>query len=402
MKKSFLSVIVISALFTAGLFAQSEDFEDMSTESFEEMDDFDSIFSDAEDLEEAVTDEPAQGNGVVQVFSSAFSSMVHFSGSFSGSLGVTYNYDGRIENEDDRDSYAFGIKLNNSLNMTINPGAALVIRGGLDTGIDNGFNLGVSYLYFDYLLFDRIYISAGKRGVSWGYLRLFTDGHNNIFSEDGTQLAMEIRYPWTFGTLTFAVTGNASNVKPNSLNYYGSLEVTVLNTSINLFAKRPEKLSEPKKSNAFGLELKRTILGFDVYGQELLRLSNIRAFDSPKNYDYIIETVGFYRLFDSFDPNIGFNIEYKHEYEPKAEKEHSDYISFEGGLKRLGKNKNIKIGVTSKFNITEKNGSSTLGLAVSGLLPYADWANSFGISYGKGYNAAVFSISTGLSLSLDY
>ena len=56
----------------------------------QEEDDFDSIFEGAEDIEEAVVEEEKKAETPVQVVASAFSSMVHFSGNFTGELGLLY------------------------------------------------------------------------------------------------------------------------------------------------------------------------------------------------------------------------------------------------------------------------------------------------------------------------
>ena len=405
-------------------FDESDDFE--SDDDFASDDDFDSMFNDAGDVDGPVAAEEKQENGVIQIISSAFSDMVRFSGTFKGEVGVGYIKNEMIEDEEKKKSASGYFTINNDLNMTVTPGRNLFVRGGVSTGINNGFNLAVSYLYFDYLLFDRVYVSAGRKGISWGNLRLFNGGyygcdaegnpithsgglyatgpkHVDIFSEDAASLALDIKVPWTFGTLTFAVTGNqTSNIKWENFNYYGSLEVSLMNTSINLYAKRPQGKDEDKKHNIYGIEVKRTILGFDVYSQGIFRLPHIQNFDNPKKYDYIVITSGIYRLFDAADPNFGFNIEYQHEYQPGAAHEHEDRFAVELGIKRLGKNKNIKIGLTNHHNYTEDYGFFGASFIVSGILPYAEWTNSFATGYGRKYTAPIYMMSTAITLTLDY
>ncbi len=421
MKKTAV-LFLIAALFNISLFAQT--FETDGTEVAEEFDDFDSIFDEAEDVEAPlVSEETSSGNGgAVQVISSAFSSMVHFSGNFTGEVGLLYAHrkgsdaDGNEKNDDVSGYFS----LKNVLNMSVVPSNIFSIRGSLETGVDNGFSASVTSLYFNYLLLDRIYISAGKKGISWGNIRLFNSDyygcgthsyclystgpkHADIFGEDGAPLALDVRYPWSWGTLTFAATGYmGTSVAPNNFNYYGSLEFSLLNTNFNLYVKRPAKNTVPVRTNLAGLEVKRTILGFDTYVQGIARVKDIKNLSSKEGWDYVVATAGLYRLFDSFDPNIGFNIEYQYEFCPDAPDEHSNRIAFEGGLKRLGKNKNIKIGVMSHYNFTENHGFSALNFIVSGVLPYADWSNKFGAGYGSKYEIPAFMISTSISLALDY
>ena len=216
-------------------------------------------------------------------------------------------------------------------------------------------------------------------------------------------MCMEIRYPWSTGTLTFAATGNFNgDIRPEGFNYYGSLEFSVLNTSINIFGKKPQQPSKEVIPLLGGLEVKKTIFGFDTYVQGICRVNNVKMIKSRAGYDYVVATAGFYRLFDSFDPNIGLNLEYQYEFSPNSENQHIHRVAFEGGLKRLGSKKNMKIGVMSHFNFTELHGYSGLNFIVSGLFPYADWTTKAAIGYGNKYGNPVFMMSTGLSLALDY
>ena len=440
MKKiSFL--LILLSIFSFSLMAQelesdSDNFEESDemaeNDEFTDFDDFDSIFDDAEDVEEAVVEEKTSASNTQKVVSSAFSSMVHFSGTFTGDVGLAYvkNDADNVNDEKDKPSGYFTLK--NSLNMLVKPSNIFVIHGTLDTGIDYGFNLSLSSLYFDYILFDHLYITAGKKSISWGNLRLFNNStyygcgvhsgglystgprYVDIFAEDGAQLSLELRYPWTFGTITFATTTNqTSSLEIDTMNYYGSIEVSVFNTNINLFAKRPEKASskdpvtnevdpEKRKMNLVGLELKRTIFGFDTYMQTIARIKGFNNLTHSEGYQYIIATAGLYRLWDAFDPNVGFNIEYQHEFNTTTPEEHYDRLAFEGGIKRLGKKKNIKFGVMSHYNITEKYGFSGLTFIISGICPYADWSNKFAVGYGDKYENPVFMLSSAISLSLDY
>ena len=178
--------------------------------------------------------------------------------------------------------------------------------------------------------------------------------------------------------------------------------MSLWNTNFNLYAKRAAKNTNPVRSDLLGLEVKRTILGFDTYIQGICRINNFKKLNTSSSYDYITGTAGIYRLFDSFDPNIGFNIEYQHEYVPDSEKYHYDRLAFEGGLKRIGNKKNMKIGVISHYTITDRHGFSGLNFVISNVLPYADWTNKFAVGYGEKYTGPVFMLSTAISLSLNY
>ena len=406
-KVLFVIFLIFFSLFTLTGQTASDDLDD--------FDDFDSIFDDASDVDEAVVDAPEEKKDTpVQIIASAFSSMVHFSGEFSADAGLLYAY----INEN---KFSGVLTLKNTLYMTVSPVSSFSIRGSFYTGYDNGFSLTVPTFYFDYFLLNRIFISAGKKSLTWGYTRLFCDStyygagmhslclyktgplYTNVFADDGNPICVEIRYPWTTGTASFVVTGNFDgNIHPRNFNYYASLEFSILNTSINLFAKKPSQPSNEVIPLLGGLEVKRTILGFDTYIQGICKLNNVNMIKSRSGYDYVTATGGFYRLFDKFDPNIGFNLEYQFEYSPNAELKMQHRLAFEGGLKRIGKRKNMKIGVISHFNITELHGCTGLNFIVSGLIPYADWTTKAAVGYGKKYGNPVFMMSTGLSLALNY
>ena len=89
MKKFFLLLLLFS-ISSAFLFAQESQAADNDEIDYESFDDFDSIFEDAQDLEEPLLEEESEPENKVQAVASAFSNMVHFSGSFSGDVGLLY------------------------------------------------------------------------------------------------------------------------------------------------------------------------------------------------------------------------------------------------------------------------------------------------------------------------
>ena len=217
-KVIFISIFLIVSGFM--IFGQEDselqDSSDTLSLDSEDFDDFDSIFNDAEDLDEAVVEEKENKTSTpIQVIASAFSSMVRFSGKFTADTGIVFAH----TNEDHFSGY---LTIGNTLYMTVTPVSFFSVRGSFYTGYDNGFAVTVPNFYFDYFLLNRVFISAGKKSLSWGYTRLFNDSayygcvthstclystgplYTNIFSGDSSPLCVEIRYPWSTGTITFA------------------------------------------------------------------------------------------------------------------------------------------------------------------------------------------------------
>ncbi|MCR4899952.1 MAG: hypothetical protein K5907_03955 [Treponema sp.] len=360
----------------------------------EEEDDFDAMFAEATgdvEVEQSAPVLPAAG-------SSGLSSLIGLSGHFDADLGLS----ALILDKPDFGGY---LSLNNSLYMNVSPNPVVSIHGGIGTSLSNKFSLGLSHIYFDYLLFDRIFISAGLKGVSWGYVRMMSEG--NVMADTNGMLNAEVRYPWSTGTFTFVGAYNYAALTPNpsytNITMAASLEQTIGHTSVNLFGKKYG--NSEKKSPLAGLEVKRTIFGFDTYAQGVVRFNNLKKLDSKAGYQNVCAIAGFYRLWDGFDPNIGINIEYNYVYIPnpsKDEKAHNNKIALQWGIKRIGKNKNMKGAIDWNHNFTSGDGNLVAAYIFDGILPYASWRNAVSVDYGRSYKRPQFKMATTISLSLDY
>ena len=372
-------VLAFSFLCGASLWAQSAD------DDFDDFDDFDSIFEDAADDIEVEQTDP------VTVTAAAPASAISFTGHFAGDVGLSAII---IEKPD------FGgyISLDNTLYMTVRPAPVVSIYGALNTSLSNKFSLALSYLYFDYMMFDRIFISAGKKSITWGYTRLFSNG--NIMADTNGQLNAEFRFPWSTGTATFVGAYNynllSSNPSYKDITYAFSVEQTVLHTSLNLFAKKygqSELADGIHKHPLAGLEIKRTLFGFDFYAQGYVNITDYKKLNQKAGYGKVTATGGFYKLWDGFDPNLGINIEYQYSGNHK--------IALQGGIKRIGKRKNMKGGVDWNHDFTAKTGNVTVAYIFDGVFPYAQWKNAVSVDYGPSTKPK-FTIGSVISLSLDY
>ena len=388
--KKLLALLIITG--TLG-FAFAQDLSDE-----DEYDDFDDIF--LEQTEDIVVEESSPV--IPATASNQSSSFFSITGHFDGNVGLS----AIIIDKPDFGGY---LDLSNTLYLNVKPSASFGIHGALDTSLSNGFSVGVSYLYFDYMLFDRLFISAGKKSVSWGYTRLF--GNCNIMSDTNGFINAELRYPWSTGTATFVASLNKATTNPSyhDISYALSLEQTLGHTSVNLFAKKygaSEISNGVHKHPVAGLEAKRTFFnGYDAYIQGYARLANYKQLNKALGYESVTATTGFYKLWDGFDPNLGINIEYQYIWVPGAAQTqgsvHNHEVFMQGGIKRIGKNKNMKGAIEWKHNFNTVAGYCKAGFIIDGLFPFASWKNGVQVDYSSSAKPK-WTLGTTISISLDY
>lgn len=356
----------------------------------EDFNDFDDIFFEAQDIEEAVITESSTTTSVWNPFS--------VSGTVNANLGIVGNF---VDGSFSPGGY---LGFEGAINLTISPNDSFSLCTGITENLVNFPSISLNSLYFNYLFLRSIFISAGVRGVTWGYTRLFCDldKSTNIMADSGGYVICQIQYPWSNGTLTFIPmlpiwALKSGNIGTGYFEYALSAETVLFNTSFNLFTRMGG--SKKDLSPLLGFETKKTILGFDVYGQSYLKISDI--YNAKSNY--ITSTFGLYRLWDAFDPNVGFNFEYqftrRNRVDSTAVWEH--LIAFEGGIKRLGVNKNHKIGLQWQHDIMKCSGFFELAYLISGIFPYADWSNACNFSYSKS-GLQVIKFGTAISLDLSF
>ncbi len=71
--------------------------------------------------------------------------------------------------------------LSNTLGFTAKPFDDMVVRGGFYSEFP-AFNFELTTLYFDYIMNDKLYITAGKTGTAWGISQIFD---TNILDDEG-------------------------------------------------------------------------------------------------------------------------------------------------------------------------------------------------------------------------
>lgn len=406
------------------------------SEESEEYEDFDSLFDEAEDSEEAViTKEEKAGTDYALQFGS-LKLPFEFSGKMNAEVGGAY-----IREKDKNDASVY-FDFKNYIYFTMHPDKYLALKAVLKTSLPDDSNdfegqqyLYVYEIYFEYLMFGRVYFTAGKKSSVWGNVRLFSNGDDysdeealctNLLYDSRRQLSGIIKVPFWNHTFTAVAMYNGTSSSGNTvgskdMSFAASLELVFFNTFFNIFGRRypmsyGEK-SEQHKPTIGGIEIKRTLFGVDVYGQMLGRvisgwsaLENIFSsdFTDLSYFEKIIMTGGLYRVWTDNAPHVGFNFEYQTIYHPNAEEDERDFtnrFAFYFGMSKLGPGKNIKFGVHWNHNISEKSGVVEPGLVFSRVMPHCDW--KYGVKYEYDSNSTSFdtyklTVGTYLNISLDY
>lgn len=459
-KKLYSVFFSISLFFTIfPVFPQTEDLGDgvdflevvekrpVEDDDFAESnnDDFDNLFESAEDTDEAVVTENVRAGTDYNLQLGSIKFPIEVSGNMSTEFGGAYL---RESMSNDATVY-FDFK--NYIYFTTRPDKYLALKGVLKTSMPKDDNdtetnhlLYLYEMYFDYLMLNRIYVTAGKKKSVWGNIRLFTDYYDqndnaekndkdeniddalytNVLYDSRDYISGIVKVPFGNHTFTGLAMYNEEKSKKSpgtkDMSLAASLELILFGTSINFFGRRFPLVygsdSESYQLPIVGLELKRTILGFDVYGQSVARVLDSSkiddmfssSFEDKTAFKRIISTGGLYRLWTDGTPYVGFNFEFQNIYRPYPiddEKYFSNRFAFEIGMAKLGPAKDIKIAAQWNHNITDKTGFVKGGIIFSRIMPHCDWRNGVKYEYAdesSKFNKYKLTIGTYLTINLDY
>ncbi|MBQ8014032.1 MAG: hypothetical protein IJ257_06535 [Treponema sp.] len=460
-KKFLISFFFFFSLCPSFFSQESEGGQDASRISDSELadDDFDSFFENAEDTDEAIVTEDVQSGTNYDVKIGSLKIPIEVSGQLNTELGVAYLHD------DGANDGTFYFDFKNYIHFVTRPDKYLALRGTLkttmpkdssDTEKEQSSHLLYIYeMYFDYLAFDRIYITAGKKKSVWGNIRLFSDYYDttenisntdnetvsdtttdnvndaqytNILYDSRNYISGIIKVPFGNHTVTaLAMYNDETNItstRTENMSIAGSAEFVFLGTSLNIFGRR-FKLKETEETRTdttqlpiVGMELKRSILNFDVYGQTLIRIQDgwktwdffKSGFEDKSAFNRVISTIGMYRLWSDNAPYFGFNAEFQNIYRPEPSGSEHYFVNrfaLQVGMAKIGPDKNIKPVFQWNHNITDKSGFIKTGVIFGRVMPHCDWRVGMKYEYGKMTSESSskytkLTIGTYLSIDLDY
>ncbi len=433
MKKFFCFCVLLVSFFLLAFSQEAE--EDFFDEDF--------LFEEAEDIEveESDASEYVSEQQNIKVGSSSHYIPLKFTGHLSSDVGYYGTIDRQTSSEEMKNSVLFDLE--NYLYFMARVDKTLAVRGSIKTAFpSSGFPkdlLSVNELYFDYLMFDRIYITAGKKETSWGYTRLFSGEdayslysdtsyskltedekaeirkemenqgslYTNILSDSLNSVTGMLRIPFWTGCFSGVVlyTGKSTEPDIEDVSLAGSIEVTFLHTTVNVFGRSDPKSSTTNNSTPIllGAEAKKTIFDTDIYVQGIGRLT-----DSHDDLSKMVFTAGFYRLWDKYDPQFGLNIEFQDSYNKLVDK-NSCRIYLDAALKRLGRKKDLKIGLKWQHIIQSetddnRSGLFQIGFVKSDLFKHADWKTGVDFRYhlkDDNYENWLYKIKFGTSIKIQ-
>ena len=138
--------------------------------------DDDLLFSESEDIvvEQSDASEYVSSKQTLKIGTSEYFIPLKFTGHFEsdfGYYGTKHNQNS--ENNEFKNSVYFDLA--NYIYFMARLDKTLSVRGTTSVKFPpKKDSIKLDELYFDYLIWDRIYITAGKKETTWGYTRLFS------------------------------------------------------------------------------------------------------------------------------------------------------------------------------------------------------------------------------------
>lgn len=356
------------------------------SEITDEFDDFDSLFSEAEDI---IVEEQKEAPKPT----SSSNNSINFMGSLDTDIGIGFS-----SSSEDYFTPLGYFALEHYTYMNARASDIFGIKASIKTNFPN-FSLSLHELYFDYMLLDFLYIQAGKREISWGNTELFD---YNLLSDsiNGASIGMSFNlFNTNFSAIVLSQVNWGGGTTPNisNISFAGSIERVFGKLQLNLFARKWASEDKNKKNPAIGLENKINLWGFDLYNQTITHLDFDTKNIKNTKFDRLYFTVGLMK--DWENPRIGFIIEYQWIFydktlNPTAIDSHK--IHFKGLVSRLFKNTS-KIGLEFVHDFVSNNGIITPGY-IYYALPHVD----INIGIPITYSSSTWSITPAMSLSFEW
>ena len=354
LNKAALAAIAVTCLISFATAQETEDLLDFDL-------DMEGLFEEAEDVEGSEnTSVPAPEQAVSQ----GTPSILSFYGSFTAEAAYSrklYDFEGDLNLPGAYISYTFGTALR--------PSSDLTVKCEINTKFQDNYSLSVSALFFDYVLFNKAYLTVGKTTQNWGNSSIFD---TDILDDTGDpHTLMLVTVPMWHGSLEGSINLkalDASNLK-NNLYYAAAIEYPLWGFSYKLFARTwPEADSQRTSScagnGAAGLEITGDIFGFHttLYG------AAHTGSESWTNFNYAKCVAGIGKYW-SEPQKHGFIVEYQMIADKTKDVIFDHKVSFNSTWRHVADSR-YSLGLLGQYNITEQNAYFMPAVSISGL-PHA-------------------------------
>ncbi len=297
-------------------------------ESFfaDESGDYGDLFADAKDSEVSKEEEAQQQGPVLDsgTNSGTTSKKIEFYGKFNTSMGMLT----KIYPEATFNPFA---SFENYLGFTAKPFSDITIRGQFYTNFPD-FNFEIDTLYFDYIMNDILYVTAGATGTSWGNSMIFDTNILDDKSDDTTQVySNEHVSTKRFDAILTVPVGRGqvqalgmyqgkadTDLGAEYLSYAGAIEYPVGPIAIKLFARKWADKDERKMDPAVGAEITA-----DLFGNHITLWGKVHSpVNEIKKIMFARFVAGISRLIrtDKYG-DFGFAVEYQFTYDYKRAKD---------------------------------------------------------------------------------
>ena len=364
-------------------------------QEIEDAFDFDALFEDVQDVEAIVEESPVAKESTEKTKTDTLS----FSGTFSADMAVFAQYPKNPA------YFGGGLQFKNELSFLAKASAALTLQGSLLTNekiITNTVDaIELSSLYFDYLMFNRLLLTAGKKSYSWGNTLYFESNVLEEFQKFSEHLSVQLVLPLSPFTLSFLGMYNervGESMDPYLLDFAGSIDTSLWQTNMKVFSRYWSNTStDSVKKIVFGFEWKRDILGLDFY-QQALYYSDLRDIvDFKPEKTQLISGLS---QFWEGQYKTALLIEHKWLWN-NLEEVNVHTIAFNAGISRLLQGR-LKLGLQVEHNFAKHSGNINLLAVLPGSrygFPHADLQFGIPLDYDKDAN---INLKLGFNLALSF
>lgn len=280
----------------------------------EPIDDMDNIFDEAEDI--SVSDEEAAQQEAAYTETNKAEKF-----SYNGSLEAGIGGIEQISPDKEFSPYA---AFEARLGLTLRPADILTIKTDAyakfaDMNKNNQMEWKLNTLYFDYILYDRVFITVGRTATQWGNARLFDtnildDSSDTLLTDASVLDAPDTDNAQYFDAIVTVPINHgyvqtlmmyypfSSGVTQNDLSFAAEVEYPFGPVAINLFGRTWADTDKHKMDPAIGAQLTAEIMKFHIGAWSKVNIGR-------KGPNYSKTVLSFYRMWDEI--KIGFIFEYQ-------------------------------------------------------------------------------------------